>query len=98
MGIIVGIDVGWHRGPGSPPIAVGIDVGLDVGLAVGIDVGIAVGLDVGLDDGIDVGLDDGIAVGLEVGLDADESRHIGAEPQSRRRRTSDSEGEREGLA
>ena len=62
-------------------------------LAVGIDVGIAVGLDVGLDDGIDVGLDDGIAVGLE-----DESRHIGAEPQSRRRRTSDSEGEREGLA
>ena len=93
MGIIVGIDVGWHRGPGSPPIAVGIDVGLDVGIAVGIDVGIAVGLDVGLDDGIDVGLDDGIAVGLE-----DESRHIGAEPQSRRRRTSDSEGAREGLA
>ena len=92
-GIAVGIDVGWHRGPGSPPIAVGIDVGLDVGLAVGIDVGIAVGLDVGLDDGIDVGLDDGIAVGLE-----DESRHIGAEPQSRRRRTSDSEGAREGLA
>ena len=47
MTIIVGIDVGWHRGPGSPPIAVGIDVGLDVGLAVGIDVGIAVGLDGG---------------------------------------------------
>ena len=23
-GIAVGIDVGWHRGPGSPPIAVGI--------------------------------------------------------------------------
>ena len=83
----------WHRGPGSPPIAVGIDVGLDVGLAVGIAVGIAVGLDVGFDDGIEVGLDDGIAVGLE-----DESRHIGAEPQSRRRRTSDSEGAREGLA
>ena len=67
-------------------------------LDVGIDVGIAVGIDVGLDDGIDVGLDDSIAVGLEVGLDEDESRHIGAEPQSRRRRTSDSEGAREGLA
>ena len=69
----------------------GIDVGLDVGLAVGIDVGIAVGLDVGLDDGIDVGLE-------EDGMRVDESRHIGAEPQSRRRRTSDSEGAREGLA
>ena len=57
-----------------------------------------INIDVGLDDGIDVGLDDSIAVGLEVGLDEDESRHIGAEPQSRRRRTSDSEGEREGLA
>ena len=78
--IAVGIDVGWHRGPGSPPIAVGIDVGLDVGLAVGIDVGIAVGLDVGLDDGIDVGLDDGIAVGLDVGLDENERRHTRAEP------------------
>ena len=39
-----------HRGLGSPPIAVGIDVGIDVGwhrgpgsppIAVGIDVGIA---------------------------------------------------------
>ena len=45
--IAVGIDVGWHRGPGSPPLAVGIDVGIDVGwhrgpgsppIAVGIDV------------------------------------------------------------
>ena len=26
--VLVGIDVGWHRGPGSPPIAVGIDVGM----------------------------------------------------------------------
>ena len=89
---------GWDLIAAAGGRGCGLDVGIAVGIAVGIDVGIAVGLDVGLDDGIDVGLDDSIAVGLEVGVDEDESRHIGAEPQSRRRRTSDSEGEREGLA
>ena len=54
----------WHRGPGSPPIA----VGLDDDIAVGIDVGWHRGpgsppIDVGIDDGID----DGIAVGIDVG-------------------------------
>ena len=62
----MGIDVGWHRGPGSPPLAVGIIVGIDVGWHRGPgSPPIAVGIDVGLDVGLAVGIDVGIAVGGE---------------------------------